>query len=108
MGGDTQNHIVLLDLRDQKITGKIASDALEQAGIIVNKNSIPFDVLSPFITSGIRMGSAACTTLGMREQEFLQIADFIHCILFDVKNNCYNINRKTYFVEKVRNLCSQF
>ena len=79
--GDTENHIVLVDLRDKKITGKIASDTLEKVGIILNKNVIPFDNISPFITSGIRMGSPACTSLGMRKQHFVFIGNLIADIL---------------------------
>ena len=69
---------MLVDLRPQGLDGKIAQETLDQAGITVNKNSIPFDTASPFKPSGIRMGTPAVTTRGMKEAEMKTIADLIH------------------------------
>ena len=76
--GGTDNHLMLVDLRPQGLDGKIAQETLDHAGITVNKNSIPFDTASPFKPSGIRMGTPAVTTRGMKEAEMQQIAAFIH------------------------------
>ncbi|MBZ5749272.1 serine hydroxymethyltransferase [Metabacillus rhizolycopersici] len=77
----TDNHIVLLDVRPWDLTGKEAEKLLEEAGITVNKNTIPYDPQSPFVTSGIRMGTAALTTRGMKEQEMVQIGKVIAAVL---------------------------
>jgi len=77
----TDNHIIILDLRKYSITGKLAAETLDKAGITTNKNSIPFDTLGPFITSGIRLGTAACTTRGFLEKEFEIVGNYIADIL---------------------------
>ena len=77
VSGGTENHLMLVDVRPQNINGKVAQHALDQAGITVNKNSIPFDTESPFKAGGIRIGTPAVTTRGMKEPEMLTIADFI-------------------------------
>jgi glycine hydroxymethyltransferase len=77
----TDNHIVLLDVRPWDLTGKEAEKLLEEAGITVNKNTIPYDPQSPFVTSGVRMGTAALTTRGMKEQQMVQIAKVIAAVL---------------------------
>ena len=77
VGGGTESHMVLLDLTKKGITGKDAQTALEDAGIIANRNTIPFDTRSPFITSGLRIGTPAITTRGMMESEMKHIADLI-------------------------------
>lgn len=79
--GGTDNHLMLVDLRPQKLDGKIASECLDKAGITINKNSIPFDTASPFRPSGIRIGTPAVTTRGMKETEMKIIADLIHSSL---------------------------
>ncbi|CAD7772750.1 Serine hydroxymethyltransferase [Candidatus Methanoperedenaceae archaeon GB37] len=76
VSGGTDNHLFLIDLTERNITGKDAEKALDAAGITVNKNAIPFDTQSPFVTSGIRIGTPAVTTRGMREKEMEVIADF--------------------------------
>lgn len=81
VSGGTDNHIVLLDVRPWNLTGKEAERLLEEAGITVNKNTIPFDPQSPFVTSGIRMGTAALTTRGMKKEEMVQIAKVIAAVL---------------------------
>jgi len=75
--GGTDNHLMLVDLRNKNINGIQAQDVLEKAGIATNKNSIPHDPETPFVTSGIRLGTPAVTTRGMKEGEMLRIADFI-------------------------------
>lgn len=81
VSGGTDNHIVLLDLRPWNLTGKEAEKFLEEAGVTVNKNTIPYDPQSPFVTSGIRMGTAALTTRGMKNEEMVQIAEVIAAVL---------------------------
>ncbi len=83
VSGGTDNHLLLIDLRPQGLTGKNIEAVLESAGITVNKNTVPFDEQSPFVTSGIRLGTPALTTRGMREAEFEQIATFIADIIHD-------------------------
>jgi glycine hydroxymethyltransferase len=75
--GGTDNHLMLVDLRKSELTGKVAQEALDKARITVNKNAVPFDTRSPFVTSGIRLGTPAVTTRGMKEKEMGQIGDFI-------------------------------
>jgi glycine hydroxymethyltransferase len=75
--GGTDNHLMLVDLRQSELTGKVAQEALDKARITVNKNAVPFDTRSPFVTSGIRIGTPAVTTRGMKEKEMEQIGDFI-------------------------------
>lgn len=86
VSGGTDNHVFLLDLSEKNITGKIAENALHEAGITVNKNMVPFDQRSPFVTSGIRLGTAAVTTKGMKEEEMYIIADMIDKILSNSNN----------------------
>jgi len=77
VSGGTDNHLMLLDLTKNEITGKAAEAALVKAGITTNKNTIPFETRSPFVTSGIRIGTPAVTTRGMKEDEMKQIAALI-------------------------------
>jgi len=77
VSGGTDNHMMLVDLSNMEITGKEAEEALDKVGITVNKNTIPFETRSPFVTSGIRIGTSAVTTRGMKEKDMKQIADFI-------------------------------
>ncbi|HKW46746.1 MAG TPA: serine hydroxymethyltransferase [Gemmatimonadaceae bacterium] len=81
VSGGTDNHLMLVDLRNKGLTGKIAQSALDNAGITVNKNTVPRETQSPFVTSGIRIGSPAVTTRGMREGEMRRIADLINRVL---------------------------
>ncbi len=89
VSGGTDNHLMLVDLRSFDITGKEAEHRLDEVGITVNKNAIPFDPQSPFITSGIRIGTPAVTTRGMKEEDMAEIARLIHlCITdFDAKRD---------------------
>jgi glycine hydroxymethyltransferase len=84
--GGTDNHLMLVDLSETAITGKVAEEALDKAGITVNKNGIPFDTRSPFITSGIRIGTPAATTHGLKEAEMEQVSGFIADVLANVEN----------------------
>lgn len=81
VSGGTDNHIVLLDLRPWNLTGKEAEKLLEEAGITVNKNTIPYDPEKPFVTSGIRMGTAALTTRGMKQDDMVKIGEVIAAVL---------------------------
>ncbi len=81
ISGGTDNHMMLIDLRNKNITGKVAENVLEQASITVNKNMVPFDDKSPFVTSGIRVGTAAITTRGFKEQDMAAIVDLIDRVL---------------------------
>ncbi|PKP55639.1 MAG: serine hydroxymethyltransferase, partial [Candidatus Altiarchaeales archaeon HGW-Altiarchaeales-2] len=104
VSGGTDNHLCLIDLTSQKITGKDAVESLYNAGIVVNKNAIPFDILPPTIASGIRIGTPAVTARGMKEKEMDKIAGQIIVVL-------KNLNNKEV-QEKVRgeilNLCNEF
>ena len=81
ISGGTDNHLMLVDVRGLGLTGKVAEEALDAVGITVNKNAIPFDPESPFITSGIRLGSPAVTTRGMGKAEMEEIGDIIYQVL---------------------------
>jgi RpiB/LacA/LacB family sugar-phosphate isomerase len=86
VSGGTDNHLMLVDVGAKGVTGKDSQIALDEAGITVNKNTIPFETRSPFQASGIRLGSPACTTRGMKETEMAAIADMIAEVLMDIKN----------------------
>ncbi len=86
VAGGTDTHLFLVDLSNKNLTGKEASSALDEAGITVNKNLIPFDARSPFVTSGIRIGTPAVTTRGMKEQEMREIATLIDRVLSNPEN----------------------
>lgn len=86
VSGGTDNHLILVDVNQKGLTGKQCQHALDQAGITLNKNTIPFETLSPFKASGIRIGSPAVTTRGMKEPEMLAIADMISEVLGDIEN----------------------
>jgi glycine hydroxymethyltransferase len=81
VSGGTDNHLMLVDLRPFGVTGKVAQEALEAAGITLNKNAIPNDPEKPFVTSGLRLGTAAVTTAGLREPEMGVIATLIARVL---------------------------
>jgi glycine hydroxymethyltransferase len=104
VSGGTDNHLILLDLSKKNITGKAAEIALEKAGITVNKNMIPFDEKSPMITSGIRIGTAALTTRGMKEPEMKRIAEWIDEVLSfpDDETRQQNIRNQ------IQTLCQDF
>ena len=105
--GGTDNHLMLVDLRPKKVTGNIAEKALERAGITCNKNAIPFDPENPTVTSGIRIGTPACTTRGFREKEFEEIGKMICEVIESLtKGNNYDIEREV--LEKIQTMCKKF
>lgn len=87
ISGGTNNHSMLIDLRSKNVTGKDAEITLVKADITVNKNMVPYDTESPFVTSGIRVGTAAITTRGLKETEVVQIVQWINRVLSDVSND---------------------
>ncbi len=87
VSGGTDNHLMLVDLSDTELTGKIAEETLDRAGITVNKNTVPFETRSPFVTSGIRIGTPAATTHGLKEPEMKEVAGFIAEVLANVNND---------------------
>jgi len=86
VSGGTDNHMVLVDLRNKGITGKAAEKALVIADITVNKNMVPFDDKSPFVTSGIRLGSPALTTRGLKEEDMVKVVDLIDRALMQIED----------------------
>lgn len=102
--GGTDNHLILLDLSNTDVTGKDAEQALDEAGITVNKNTVPNEKRSPFVTSGIRIGTPALTTRGMGTDEMRKIAKWINIV---VKNN-KDDQKISKVREEVRELCQQF
>jgi len=86
VSGGTDNHLMLLDLRNTELTGKVAQETLDRAHITVNRNTVPFETRSPFVTSGVRIGTPAVTTRGMGEAEMAVIAELIGRALQNVGN----------------------
>ncbi len=104
ISGGTDTHVMLIDLTNKDITGKAAEKALEKAGITVNKNMVPFDQRSPFITSGIRIGTPAVTTRGMGTDEMKLITKLINDVITDHENETVLANVKSAVTE----LCGKF
>ena len=104
VSGGTDNHLILVDLRSKGLNGKIAEESLDQAGITVNKNMVPFDTESPFVTSGIRIGTPAMTTRGFKETEFARVAALIDKVLQDPESE----ENRTRVREDVREMCRHF
>ena len=102
--GGTDNHLVLVDLNNKGITGKQAEQSLEKAGITVNKNTVPGETKSPFVTSGIRLGTPALTTRGMKEKDMERIVDWMDTALSFYNNE----DRLLKIKNEVREFCSQF
>ncbi|MEN9218958.1 MAG: serine hydroxymethyltransferase, partial [Gloeomargarita sp. DG_2_bins_126] len=96
----TENHLVLVDVRPTGLTGKAADALLGEINVTVNKNTIPFDPQSPFVTSGIRLGTPAMTTRGFREAEFSQVAEIIARRLYHPEDDSGR--------QRVAELCRQF
>ena len=86
---------MLIDLRSKEVTGKSAEEALGKAEITVNKNMVPFDTQSPFITSGIRVGTAAMTTRGFKEDDMIKIVNYIDEVISNISNDAYLASIKT-------------
>lgn len=104
ISGGTDNHLMLIDLRNKNITGKVAEAALQKAHITVNKNMVPFDDKSPFVTSGIRVGTAAITSRGVKEEQMETIVELIDSVLSDPENEENLKSIKT----KVKNMMADF
>jgi len=104
ISGGTDNHLMLADLRNKGITGKAAQEALDEAGITVNKNAVPFDDKSPLITSGIRIGTPALTTRGMKENEMELIGEMINEVLTNIESK--EISQSV--MKRIEQLCSRF
>ena len=104
ISGGTDTHLMLIDLLNKNITGKLAERTLEESGITVNKNMVPFDTRSPFVTSGIRIGTAAMTTRGMREDEMRKIAQLVDKAISHHDDEHFKMSVR----EEVKELCSQF
>jgi len=104
VSGGTDNHLMLVDLTKKELSGKKVENALHQAGITVNKNMIPFDTKSPFVTSGIRIGTPAVTTRGMKENEMKIIASFIDRVV----KNTENEQSLAQIKKEVAELCAKF
>jgi glycine hydroxymethyltransferase len=95
---------MMVDLRDTELTGKLAEETLDRARITVNKNTVPFDPRSPFVTSGVRIGTPAVTTRGMREPEMTVVADLIARALARVGDEA----ALAAIGDEVRDLCHRF
>lgn len=107
--GGTDCHLLLVDLRPQGLTGKIAETSLVRAGLICNKNAIPFDTEKPFITSGIRLGSPASTTRGFKQEEFKMVGNMIADVLDGLhKNPLDNTKAEQSIHERVHRMCNKF
>ncbi|NBW70961.1 MAG: serine hydroxymethyltransferase, partial [Bacteroidetes bacterium] len=104
VSGGTDNHLILIDLRNKKVSGKVAEEALGKAAITVNKNMVPFDTESPFVTSGIRIGTPAMTTRGFKETEFIEIANLIN----EVIENPESEHIHESVAGRVKEMCDQF
>jgi RpiB/LacA/LacB family sugar-phosphate isomerase len=104
VSGGTDNHLMLVDVGAKNVTGKDCQIALDEAGITVNKNTIPFETRSPFQASGIRLGTPAVTTRGMKEAEMAAIADMISEVLLDIKN----VDAAHKVRQRVRELTAKF
>jgi len=102
ISGGTDNHMMLIDLRSKSITGKDAENALVAAGITVNKNMVPFDDKSPFVTSGIRVGTAAMTTRGMKENDMVSIVSLIDSVIMNYtkKSTIRAVNKEVKLIMK--------
>ena len=109
VSGGTDTHVVLVDLRPKELTGNIAEDALERAGITCNKNGIPFDPEKPSVTSGIRLGTPAGTSRGFGEKEFILIANLISDVLDDLrKGKRFSDSTEIEVKNKIKKLCYEF
>ncbi|MDI6801478.1 MAG: serine hydroxymethyltransferase [Thermodesulfovibrionales bacterium] len=107
ISGGTDNHLMLVDLSNMSATGKEAEEALDVAGITVNKNSIPYDIRPPAITSGIRLGTPSVTTRGMTENDMDEIADIISTVVKNVHNPSVIGNVISDVKTRVKNLCNK-
>ncbi len=104
VSGGTDNHLMLVDLTSKGITGKVAQNVLDEVNITANRNTIPFETLSPFVTSGLRLGSPALTTRGFKEDDMREVADIIALVLDDVENEAHKDEAR----RRVAALCAKY
>ena len=104
VSGGTDNHLILVDVRNKNLTGKEAEKLLDNIGITCNKNTIPFDPASPFVTSGIRLGTPAATTRGFREEDFKEVAAIMGLVL----NNPTDFAKHAEAAKRVAALCAKY
>ena len=104
VSGGTDNHLMLVDLTNKNITGKVAQNVLDEVGITANKNTIPFEKLSPFVTSGIRLGSPALTTRGFKEDDMREVANIIALVLDNPEDEAAKAQAR----ERVAALCKKY
>lgn len=104
VSGGTDTHVLLADMKDIGITGKVAQNVLDEIGITANRNTIPFETLSPFVTSGIRLGSPALTTRGLKEDDFKEVADIIATVV----KNPEDAAIKASCADRVAALCKKY
>ena len=104
VSGGTDNHLMLVDLRSKNITGKEAQFLLDDIGITANRNTIPFEPLSPFVTSGIRLGTPALTTRGLKEDDIRQVADIIAKVIDNRDDEAVIAQAKA----EVADICKRF
>ncbi len=104
VSGGTDSHLMLLDFTGTEITGKVAEETLEKAGITVNKNAVPFDTRSPFVTSGVRIGTPATTTRGLKEAEMVQVGEWIDRALNAIEDDAALAQIRA----EVKELCLRF
>ena len=104
VSGGTDNHLMLVDLTSKHITGKVAQNLLDEVGITANKNTIPFEKLSPFVTSGIRLGSPALTTRGFKEEDMVEVANIIALVL----DNPEDESAREQARQRVAALCAKY
>ena len=102
VSGGTDNHLILLNLTDKNMTGKELEKLLDEVHITVNKNAVPFDVQKPFVTSGIRVGTPAITSRGMKEEQAKKIAELISLVI-EKKEESFD-----YCIKEVEKLCKAF
>ena len=104
ISGGTENHLMLIDLRNKNITGKKAQETLDRAHITLNKNAVPYDDKSPFVTSGIRVGVPAITTRGLKENEMETVVDLIDQVLMNIDD----ASKITAVQKEVHRLMNEF
>lgn len=104
VSGGTDNHLMLVDLTNKNITGKVAQNVLDEVGITANKNTIPFEKLSPFVTSGIRLGSPALTTRGFKEEDMVEVGNIIALVLDNPEDEAAKAQAR----DRVAALCRKY
>ena len=104
VSGGTDNHLMLVDLTNKNITGKEAQNLLDEVNITANRNTIPFEPRSPFITSGLRLGSPALTTRGFKEDDFKEVANIIAEVLSNPNDDSIKVDART----RVEALCKKY